>query len=483
MVPPIRITGLNDREPNPQGDFVLYCMTAFRRSEWNFSLDRALQLCQQLQKPLLVLEMLKSDYRWHSARFHDFILRGMADNQLVFQKNGISYFPYVEHQAGAAAGLTDQLVARSCLTIVDDFPCFFLPAWNRLLARKSPVRVEMIDSNGLLPMRAADKVHSRAHFFRTFLQKTLTHHLIEFPSPTPFEDFQFPRSPLDLEHEKKRWCPADFSDISGLISSLPVNQQVPAISNAGGSRRAKTILQEFAEHKLQHYPEDRNSPQKNGTSGLSPYLHFGHLSSHQLFHEIMTADGWHPGKIAPQPTKKAEGWWGVSAQLEPFLDQLTTWREIGFNMAWQKPRFDRFESLPAWAQTTLNQHQSDPREFSYSLEEFENSLTHDPLWNAAQNQLKRDGMIHNYLRMLWGKKILHWSSSPRTALAIMIELNNKYALDGRNPNSYSGIFWTLGRYDRAWGPERPVFGKIRYMTSENTARKHRVKEYIKKYQR
>jgi deoxyribodipyrimidine photo-lyase len=156
-------------------------------------------------------------------------------------------------------------------------------------------------------------------------------------------------------------------------------------------------------------------------------------------------------------------------EVEALLDQVLTWRELGFNLCAQRDDFDQYESLPDWALQTLDAHRSDPREHVYSSAQFENANTHDPLWNAAQNQLRRDGKIHNYLRMLWGKKILEWSFSPREALDTMIELNNKYALDGRDPNSYSGIFWVLGRYDRAWGPERPVFGKVRYMSSKNTA--------------
>jgi deoxyribodipyrimidine photo-lyase len=171
----------------------------------------------------------------------------------------------------------------------------------------------------------------------------------------------------------------------------------------------------------------------------------------------------------------------MSTASESFLDELITWRELGYNMCWQRAEYDRYESLPEWSQRTLAEHSRDPRQHVYSLEEFESSRTHDPLWNAAQMQLIGEGRIHNYLRMLWGKKILEWSASPQEALNTMIHLNNKYALDGRNPNSYSGVFWVLGRYDRAWGPERPIFGKVRYMSSENTARKTKVKQYIQRF--
>lgn len=195
----------------------------------------------------------------------------------------------------------------------------------------------------------------------------------------------------------------------------------------------------------------------------------------------MRTEDWFFDRIAEKATGSRSGWWGMSEAPEAFLDELITWRELGFNMCWQRNDYDRYASLPDWALKTLKVHEMDERDYVYSLEAFETAGTHDPLWNAAQTQLVREGRIHNYLRMLWGKKILEWSPTPGKALSVMIELNNKYALDGRDPNSYSGIFWVLGRYDRPWGPERPVYGKIRYMSSKNTARKVRVGEYIKQY--
>ena len=192
------------------------------------------------------------------------------------------------------------------------------------------------------------------------------------------------------------------------------------------------------------------------------------------------ARDWTPDQVGEAKPGKRE-WWGLSDSAEAFLDELITWRELGYNMCVREDNYDQFESLPDFARITLKEHADDERDPVYSLEEFEQAKTHDELWNAAQNQLRKTGIIHNYLRMLWGKKILHWSRSPREALDIMIELNNKYALDGRNPNSYSGIFWVLGRYDRAWGPEREIFGKVRYMTSASTRRKYKVDPYIAKW--
>ena len=171
----------------------------------------------------------------------------------------------------------------------------------------------------------------------------------------------------------------------------------------------------------------------------------------------------------------------MSPGAEAFLDQLVTWRELGFNMCFHRPDYASYDSLPAWAQKTLAEHAHDERPHLYELADLERARTHDDIWNAAQRQLQRDGIIHNYLRMLWGKRIVEWSPNARVALGHMVELNNRYAIDGRDPNSYAGIFWVLGRYDRAWGPERKIFGKVRYMSSANTRRKLRLGGYLERY--
>src|SRR5690606_29828207 len=216
-------------------------------------------------------------------------------------------------------------------------------------------------------------------------------------------------------------------------------------------------------------------------SGLSPYLHFGHVGTHQVLHALAEREGWSPAELGPPQGGTREGWWGMSAAAEAFLDELVTWRELGFNYCVLRDDVDRFESLPAWARTTMAAHARDPRPHLYELDALLEARTHDPLWNAAQRQLLREGRIHNYLRMLWGKKIYEWSASGPLALERMIELNDRWCVDGRDPNSYSGIAWVLGRYDRAWGPERPIFGKLRYMSSESTRRKLRVRAYLTRY--
>lgn len=480
MVPKIRIQVCNSQLFKAHGEYVLYWMIAHRRVNWNFALQRAVEWAQKLSKPLVILEALRCDYRWASERLHQFVLDGMADTARRLEKSPALYYPYVESALNAGKGLLAALSQRACVVVADDFPCFFLPEMTASAARQVAALMEKVDANGLLPMRAADEAFQTAYSFRRFLQKTLPDHLLEFPKAEPLWDLKLPK-PTSLPAEiLKRWPPFKFDDSVGL-RALPIDHSIPPAEIRGGASAAERQCDEFLQKRLPRYHQDRSQPDLDAASGLSPYLHFGHISVHQILEKLFRQEDWNPARLSRSANGRRAGWWGMSAAAEAFLDELITWRELGYNFCSQRRDYDRFESLPDWAQKTLAEHVGDPRTHIYSLEEFETAHTHDPLWNAAQTQLRREGRIHNYLRMLWGKKILEWSHSPQEALQIMIELNNKYALDGRNPNSYSGIFWVLGRYDRPWGPERPIFGKIRYMSSENTARKVSVKNYLKEY--
>jgi deoxyribodipyrimidine photo-lyase len=481
-VPAIRIRNCNDAPLRADGRYVLYWMVASRRLAYNFALDRTLEHARTLRKPLLILEALRCGYQWASDRLHAFVLHGMAHHAQVCASQGILYFPYVEPSPGAGSGLLAALAAQACVVITDEYPCFFLPRMVAAAAKKLPVRLEAVDSNGLLPLRAAQQSFPTAYAFRRFLQKTLPLHLTEFPAADPLAKYDLPLARLSKE-VSQRWPAASGAILKAdptALAQLPIDHQVqPAIP--GGHAHARKRLEKFLDARLERYVEARNEPDSEASSGLSPYLHFGHLSAHEIFAELARREKWKPEKLAVRVTGARESWWNMSASAESFLDELVTWRELGYNFCSQLKDYDHFESLPDWARKTLKKHQRDERENSYTLEQFESAATHDELWNAAQTQLVREGRIHNYLRMLWGKKILEWSRSPHQALQVMIHLNNKYAFDGRDPNSYSGIFWCLGRFDRPWAPERPIFGVVRYMSSQNTARKFSVKGYLRKY--
>ena len=341
-----------------------------------------------------------------------------------------------------------------------------------------------MDSNGLLPLRAAGQVFGRAFDFRRYLQKALPTHLNDFPKADGLGSAQGVGKAEPAKEIFARWPKASgalLEDQPGSLSNFAIDHSVAPAALRGGHENARRQILHFLDKKLGVYAEQRNQPELNIASGMSPYLHFGHISTHEIFAEVARIEKWRPEKLALRGNGSREGWWNMGAASEGYLDELITWREVGYNFSSKREDYNRYESLPEWAQKTLGAHAKDERQHRYTLEQLEAGETYDALWNAAQLQMVREGHIHNYLRMLWGKKILEWTKSPQEAAKVMIQLNNKYGLDGRNPNSYSGIFWCLGRYDRPWGPERAVFGLIRYMSSENTARKVRVKGYIEKY--
>lgn len=488
-VPSVRITRLNHHPVREDGDSVVYWMTAFRRLNHNFALQRAVELAVHLGKPLIILEALRCDYPWASVRFHQFVIEGMRDNAATALRSNAVYLSFVESFPGEGRGLVEALSTSACAVVGDDFPCFFLPAIQRRAAATVNVSFEVVDSNGLLPMRSVDHVFPTAYAFRRHLQKTLTPHLSQRPVSDPLSQLPRIANTLNsLNNIRNHWrflSAAELKSPEQLISGLPVSTAVGTAVMEGGTKAGQRRLEKFLSTQLPLYGEERNHPDSDAASGLSPYLHFGHVSSHQVFEHLADQERWTPENLSDVRKTKGsrEGWWGMSTTAESFLDELVTWRELGFNMCWQQSNYDQYDSLPTWAQQTLAQHAADPRPWLYSLEELDQSRTHDRIWNAAQNQLVTEGRMHNYLRMLWGKKILEWSPSPQEALIRMIELNNRYAVDGRDPNSYSGIFWVLGRYDRAWGPERPIYGKIRYMTSDSTERKLNMTGYLRQYAR
>ena len=484
-VPAVRIRTLNQCSIDPAGNFVLYWMTAFRRTRFNFSLQRAVELSNHLNRPLVVLEAIRCNGKWMCDRFHRFLLDGMLDNAAAIQKTKATYCGYVETRDNEAKGLVETFASHACIVVSDDFPCFFHPALYQRIASTWKCALELVDSNTILPMRIADKTFTVAHSYRRYMQKEVYKGIPDFPMENPLAELRCAKLdalPVELTTQWRVWenqaASKELKSVS--LDSIAIDHSVPACDEKGGQIEAGKVLSRFVDQRLSDYAEARNEPEKQGSSWLSPYLHFGHISPHEVFQRTAMATKWTPAKL-DKPNGKITGFWNMGVDAEAFMDQLMTWREIGFNMCWRERNHDRFESLPAWAQKTLDDHAADVRPVVYESSQLEAAKTHDPLWNAAQLQLVREGRIHNYLRMLWGKKILQWTESPREALQVMIQLNNKYALDGRDPNSYSGIFWVLGRYDRAWGPERPIFGKIRYMTSESTQSKYHVKQYIKMY--
>jgi deoxyribodipyrimidine photo-lyase len=485
-VPAIRVIALNDAPVRRERSFVLHWMIAARRARSSFALDRSIAWARELALPIVVLEPLRCDHPFASERIHAFVIEGMRDQARALSPTPIAYFPWIERAPGEGRGLIAALAEHAALIVTDLVAIPWIAGMARAAASQVAIRVEAIDGVGLLPLRAAPKPFGLARTFRRFLQKTLPTHLDALPSPAPLADVaDLPRLPALPPAINARWPVADLDDASRILASIPIDHAVRAVPERGGSDAARARLAEFLtpsrDAGLARYL-DRSHPDVRGSSALSASLHFGHISPHQVLAAIAERTGWTTAKIAAKPHGSKEGWWNASPEADAFLDELVTWRELGQVRSFLEPEAAMsWEGLPAWARTTLDAHASDPRPVIYDRDRLARAETGDPIWNAAQRELLATGRIQNYLRMVWGKRLLEWTAHPRDALELLIELNDRFAIDGRDPSSWSNIQWVLGGYDRAWGPERKIFGKVRYMSSAATRKKLRMSGWLARW--
>ncbi len=453
----LRLRVSNDAPVRAEREFVLYWCIAARRTHANFALDRAIAWAKELGKGLVVLEAIRVDGPWASRRVHAFVIEGMADQRARYGSSPIAYHAYVEPSVGAGRGLLEALAHHAAVVVTDEWPCLFHPAMVEAAGARLDVRLEVVDGNGLVPLAAADKDYKRAFDFRRALPKLLAH---DSPCADPLAGLDLPRVvvPADVR--------ATWPDGPTDLSTLPI-AQLARCPITGGHAAGRLVLEDFV-GRLARYDEGRRHPDEHATSGLSPWLHFGAISAHEIVAAVRAVA---PGETEP---------FGVSTEASTFLDELVTWRELAFHTAARNPLAFVYEGLPAWARESLEREVPTPREAIYDLATLDAAATHDPIWNAAQRQLRSEGKIHNYLRMLWGKRVLAWSEDPRDAFATLVELNNRYAIDGRDPCSYAGIAWCFGRYDRPW-PRQPVFGVVRMMSSASTRKKVHLGHYLERW--
>ncbi|MFO0713037.1 MAG: deoxyribodipyrimidine photo-lyase [Sandaracinus sp.] len=484
-VPAIRIDATVPVAARRSASYVLYWMTAARRLAHNHALQRALAWCEELGKPLVVLEGLRLDYPYACDRFHRFVIEGMAEHAQSLRDAGVVYLPFVEREVGTGKALLESLAKDACVVVGDDFPAFFLPAMRAGATRKLAalgVRLEVVDGCGLVPLRASTGPFGFAHQFRRFVQKTLPAHFDGAPMASPLAaGLGRGEGSLVSTELRARFGFATDDELArpdALVASLPIDHTVGAIEEHGGDREGHARLVHFVKKKLARYHEDRSHPDDDVASGLSSWLHFGHVGAHQVLAEVARVTDWRPDKVTKKAHGSREGWWNASDAADGFLDELVTWRELGFARCHHTDDFARWEGVPAWARQTLAEHHADPRPALHTVEQLERGETKDEVWNAAMRELRETGRIQNYLRMVWGKTTLSWFAEPRDAFEALVHLNDKYAIDGRDPNTYTNIGWVFGAYDRAWGPERPIFGKVRYMTSSATVKKLRMKDWL-----
>jgi len=413
----------------------------------NPALDVAVEAANALGKPVVTF-FAPRPFPPANLRHYSFLLHGIPDIAETLEKRDIGFvlrrFP--DHSL-----LKFCEEVRPALVIGDENPVRQARGWRETVAKKIKGPLWTVDADVIVPSKLLEKEQYAAFIIRPRLQARLEEFLIAHKNPKARVPWTRPGSVASLQ---------THLDLDDLTAGWKIDRSVgPVAQWKGGSNEGLGQLKTFVNDKLSNYVRDRNHPELDGTSRLSPYLHFGHISP-------ITAALATQKATAPQPAKEA------------FLNQLITWRELSVNLVHFNPNYDNFECGGDWAHRTLAAHAKDPRPVLYTEKQLENAETHDPLWNAAQMQMVSTGWMHNYVRMYWGKKILEWTKSPAHAYQIAVRLNDKYEIDGRDPNGYAGIAWSIvGKFDRPWF-ERPIFGQIRYMSGASTGKKFDSKKYI-----
>ena len=430
--------------PDPAGACVVYWMQRSQRGIDNPALDVAVEAANALAKPVVVFFAPVPFYPNANLRAYRFLIEGIPDIATALKKRGIGFIlrRYPEH---SLVKFCDEV--RAALVVSDENPMREPEHWRVLAAKKLRIPLWTVDSDVIVPSCLIAKEQYAAFHIRKKLEAQLGRFLVKPRNPRAKVAWGKPARLHSL--------PPDFDVTTGWNLDRSIT---PVSTFKGGAHEAQRLLAEFVKKKLKHYARDRNHPELDGTSRLSPYLHFGHIS---------------PLTIA-LAVKKSEA---PEVDKESFLNQLFVWRELAINFVTYNPNYDNFESGENWAHRTLAEHARDPRPYLYTGRQLESAETHDALWNAAQRQMVNTGWMHNYMRMYWGKKILEWSRSPAEAYRIAVALNDKYELDGRDPNGYAGVAWSIvGKFDRPWFT-RPIFGQIRYMSGASTGKKFDSRRY------
>jgi len=443
MEPQDRVFHLNNKPPQPGP--VVYWMSRDQRCRDNWALLYAQERALQARTPLVVVFCLVPDFLGATWRQYAFMLRGLEETARVLGKKNIGFVLLEGDPVREVPRFLE--TARAGLLVTDFDPLRIKTGWRHKVSARTKVQMLEVDAHNIVPCRVASaKQEYSAYTFRPKVTGLLDFFLIPFP--------RLKKHPFG---ENKMVKPFTLEAISG---RLKVDRRVGEVGGIKpGERAGLDALGRFLEKGLGDYDDQRNNPSLEGQSGLSPWLHFGQLSAQRVALEV------------------------ISSGLDPvtragFLEELIVRRELSDNFCFYNSRYDSVDGFPDWAKKTLNAHRKDHRPFIYSLSRLEDAATHDVFWNAAQRQMVRTGKMHGYMRMYWAKKILQWSPSPEEALERAIYLNDRYELDGRDPNGYTGIAWSIGGvHDRAWG-QRPIFGKIRYMADSGLKRKFKLDSYL-----
>jgi deoxyribodipyrimidine photo-lyase len=443
MIPEARIRFLNQKRVK-KGAYVLYWMQASQRAEYNHALQYAIVKANELRQPVIVFFGITDRFPEANERHCTFMLEGLKEVQQSLREKGIQMV--VRHKSPEMGAV--QLAKKASLAVVDRGYLKVQRQWREYAARRIDCPFIQVESDVIVPVEeASPKEEYTAATLRPKIHKKLNHFLVPLSQRDPVIHSLF----LDLDS-------FDIHDVPTVVSRFHIDHTVRRVGSfPGGTNEAKKRLQDFLEHKLGRFGDLRNDPTVEYVSHLSPYLHFGQIS---------------PLYIALKVSERS------SPAKEAFLEELIIRRELSMNFVFYNEQYDSFESIPDWAKRTLKAHRKDRRPYLYSLGELEGAKTHDPYWNAAQKEMLLTGKMHGYMRMYWGKKILEWTGTPEEAFRTALYLNNKYELDGRDPNGFAGVAWCFGKHDRPWAP-RPIFGNIRYMNDKGLRRKFIPDHYVR----
>lgn len=457
----LRGTRVNDKRTQPEGEYVLYWMQSTHRLEENWALRFAILEADRLNKPLVIHQGLDPTYEHANDRIHSFILHNARELAARAESEGLHYHFVLRRRRDDDRRVVDRLAARAALVVTDRFPTCGIAERTQRFAERVNCRVVAIESHAVVPSGAIEKEEYAARTIRPKLQKLLALALEAVDDRPP----RLAVSPsLDASLRDTlgvRALDLRAADLASEIAACEIDHAVAPVALPSGLEAARRRLRDFCDGALAQYDDRRSDPNDaNGSSRLSPYLHFGQLSAAEVARAALASPH--------------------TAQAEKFIDELVTWRELALNFCLRNPNYRTLAGLPDWVHRTMAKHAGDAREATYTLEEFERAGTHDELWNAAQRELVLSGVMHNVVRMLWGKTVVLWSAHYADALAWLVHLNNKYGLDGRDPSSYGGIQWCFGKFDRPFY-DRPVLGVIRPMSLKRARDKWDVGRYVRRW--
>lgn len=447
-----RVRVLRNARPGP-GGFVLYWMRTAARGHENPALDAAIAAANALDRPAFVYHALSERYPYASDRHHTFALEGARDAAREVRARGLGYAFHLE-RPGARGRFLRELAEAAALVVTEEMPVEPLAGWTRSLAGSLAVPLLSVDAACVAPLPLVGRAYDRVQAFREAVAAVQAERLAR-----PWEDLEplhrpvvpaLPFPPVELED----------ADLPSLVAECDIDHGIAPVSGTpGGARAGYARWEAFKRESLGHYARDRNDPLKAGNSRMSAYLHYGHVS---------------PLRIAREAS--ASGGDGAAT----FCQELLVWRELAYAFCRHRPDHDTLWAVPPWARESLRRHEADPRRAILCWEQLARARSGDPLWDAAQRSLLVHGELHNNVRMTWGKALLGFTRSAEEALALLVDLNHRYALDGRDPASYGGILWCLGQFDRPFRPESPVFGRVRPRATTDHGRRLDVPAYARR---